>query len=67
MMPDTRMEWAGVGKSSMTDSVMWSREARMDPNDQHRDAFLTKTDLITIGIVAVIIIAMTALLLLLLF
>lgn len=46
---------------------MWSREDRMDPIDQHRDAFLTKTDLITIGIVAVIIIAMTALLLLLLF
>lgn len=39
----------------------------MDPIDQHRDTFLTKTDLITIGIVAVIIIAMTALLLLLLF
>ncbi len=39
----------------------------MDPIDQHRDALLTKTDLITIGIVAVVIIVMTTLLLLLLF
>jgi len=39
----------------------------MDPSDHRRTSLLTKTDLITIGVVAVCISALTLLLLLLLF
>ena len=47
--------------------VAWTGEQRMEPTDRQHTPLLTKTDLITIGIVAVCISALTLLLLLLLF